>query len=41
MIGYGENIQSLKLLIMKELLIGFGVHQNYFLQRNLYFTQGP
>ena len=34
MIGYGENIQFLRLSIMRELLIGYGVQQKSFHQKN-------
>ena len=37
MIGFGENIQFLKHLIVKELLTEFGAHQKFFLQRNSIF----
>ena len=33
MIGYGENMRFLKLLVEKELLIGFGVHQKFVSRR--------
>ena len=37
MIGYGENILFLKPLLVRELLIGFGVQQKYILQKNFTF----
>ena len=37
MIGYGVNIQFLRPLLVKELLIEFGAHQKSSLQKNSIF----
>ena len=37
MIGYGVNIRFMRLLVVKERLIGFGVLRKFFLQINFIF----
>ena len=40
MIGYGVNIRFLKHLQVRDLLIGFGVHQKFLFGEILHYTQG-
>ena len=39
MIGYGVNTQFLRRLLMKELLIGFGVHQKFFFRNFIFYSR--